>query len=70
MFALRQNLRQFINSKALKNIKAVNNTRYHGCPIYCVQFYRDIYYAKYYGKGGGGNGQPGKKMKLGVREKN
>ena len=28
MFALRQNLRQCINSKALKNIKAVNNTRY------------------------------------------
>ena len=27
---------------------------------------RDIYYAKYYGKGGG-DGQPGKKMKLGVR---
>ena len=29
---------------------------------------RDIYYAKYYGKGGG-NGQPGKKMKLGERKK-
>ena len=28
--------------------------------------HRDIYYAKYYGK----DGQPGKKMKLGVKEKN
>ena len=28
-----------------------------------------MYYAKYYGKGGG-NGQPGEKMKLGVRENN
>ena len=37
-------------------------------PFFSTQF-RDIYYAKYYGKEGG-NGQPGKKMKLGVREKN
>ena len=29
---------------------------------------KDIYYAKYYGKGG--NGQLGKKLKLGAREKN
>ena len=30
---------------------------------------RDIYYAKYYGKGGGGMASR-EKMKLGVREKN
>ena len=35
--------------------------------LYC--FVRDIYYAKYYGKGGGGKGQPLKKRKLGVKEK-
>ena len=33
--------------------------------------YRDIYYAKYYGKGGGGkNGQLGKYIKLRVWVKN
>ena len=31
---------------------------------------RDIYYAKYYGKGGGEMASREKKMKLGVREKN
>ena len=31
--------------------------------------FRDIYFAKYYGKGGGEMASRGKKMKLGVREK-
>ena len=36
--------------------------------ICCYRVFRDIYYAKYYGKGG--EGWPaGEKMKLGVREK-
>ena len=30
---------------------------------------RDIYYAKYYGKGGGGKWPAGEKIKLGVGEK-
>ena len=34
-----------------------------------MHFVRDIYYAKYYGKGGGG-WPAGEKMKLGVMEKN
>ena len=42
-----------------------------GCPnkIASLQA-RDIYYAKYYGKGRGGMVSWGKKIKLGVREKN
>ena len=36
--------------------------------ISITTYFRDIYYAKYYGKGGG-NGQPGKIIKLGVRGK-
>ena len=32
-----------------------------------THIFRDIYYAKYYAKGE--DGQPGKKMKLGVSEK-
>ena len=31
---------------------------------------RDIYYAKYYGKGGGRNGQLGKKIKISLGKKN
>ena len=44
---------------SLLNVKKI--TLYTKCP-------RGIYFVKYYGRGGG-NGQPGKKMKLGVREK-
>ena len=43
-----------------KNIKTENLNRYD----------RDIYYAKYYGKGGGKWPAGEKKIKLGVREKN